>query len=45
MLYKVVPWIDADDLDFSPCTTYKEAKELGDLFYPEGYDIEEITSA
>ena len=42
VMYQVVPWKEKDDLNLSPCLTYAEAKEEGNHFYPEGYDIEEI---
>ena len=39
--YKVTPWREEDDLDLNPFLSYREAKEAGDEFYPDGYDIEE----
>lgn len=42
MLYRPVPYKDEDDLEFSPSTSYREAVEIGNEYYPEGYDIEEI---
>ena len=44
VLYQVKAWKEKDDLNLSPCLTYAEAKEEGNTFYPEGYDIEEIYS-
>lgn len=39
--YIVTPWRDEDELNLSPFLTYREAKEAGEEFYPDGYDIEE----
>ena len=41
-LYRVIPWKEEDDCDFSLCTSWAEAKELGDEYYPEGYDVESV---
>lgn len=43
ILYKLIPWAKEDeDIDFSPFIRYFEAKEVGDKYFPKGYDIEEI---
>lgn len=42
ILYNVIPWIEANELNLGPCRTYAEAREIGNTFYPEGYDIEEF---
>lgn len=42
ILYKPIAWKAEEECNFSPCRTYKEAKELGDEYYLCGYDIEEI---
>jgi len=42
ILYQITPWKEEDDCNFSPFTSYKEAQETGNEFYPKGYDIEEI---
>lgn len=43
ILYKLIPWAKEDeDIDFSPCTSWREAQELGNTYFPKGYDIEEI---
>ena len=42
ILYEVTAWKEEDECNFSPCTTYREAVELGQKYYPSGYDIEAI---
>ena len=42
ILYVPVPYKEEDECNFSPCTSYLEAKGLGEEFYQEGYDIEEV---
>lgn len=42
ILYKITPWKEKDDCNISPFTRYREAQEVAEVIYPEGYDIEEI---
>lgn len=42
VMYQVRAWKEKDELNLSPCLTYAEAREEGNHYYPEGYDIEEI---
>ena len=42
VMYQVRAWKENDELDLLPCLTYAEAREVGNHYYPEGYDIEEI---
>lgn len=42
ILYKVISWKEEEECNFSPSLSFREAQELGDTYYPDGYDIEEI---
>lgn len=44
ILYKVIPYKEEEDCNFSPCRTYFEAMELGKEFYPNGFDIIRVDS-
>lgn len=41
ILYRPVAWKDDEECDFSPIYSYREAQELGEEYYPSGYDVEE----
>lgn len=42
MIYRVIPWIEEDEDLISDFALYSEAREYGNTYCPEGYDIEEI---
>lgn len=41
-MYRLTAWKEEEECNFSDFTSYREAQNYGEEYYPSGYDIETV---